>query len=222
MGVALETRMYTETFPTIRTSPSIVPVRVAATAAFALMGITHLVGGTGSVFDVTRAGEWRRLVEARTPIHVEIEVDGEEAVRPDLRSASEHLANIREVLSPAIADLAGTFGVSRQAIYKWLGAESTPEADNFARIQALSQVADAFREAGVKRAPMMLKMKAFDGRSLLDLIAANQNVMEHVQTLISEAQAMDAAYERSGLAKSKAAPTDDWRSAASIPGYPEQ
>ncbi|MCT9629557.1 hypothetical protein [Pseudomonas aeruginosa] len=113
--------MYTETFPAIRTSPSIVPVRVAATAAFALMGITQLVGGTGSVFDVTRAGEWRRLVEARTPLHVEIEVDGEEAARPDLRSASEHLANIREVLNPAIADLAGTFGVSRQAIYKWLG-----------------------------------------------------------------------------------------------------
>ena len=103
MGVALETHMYTETFPTTGTSPSIVPVRVVTTAAFALVG-------------------------ARTPLHVEIKVGGEEAARPDPRSASEHLANIRNVLNPAIADLAGTFCVSRQTIYKWLKGESTPKA----------------------------------------------------------------------------------------------
>ena len=71
------------------------------------------------------------------------------------------------------------------------------------------------------RASSLLKMKAFDGRSLLDLVAAGQLAPEHSQTLIAEAQAMDAAYSRSGLAKSKAAPSDDWRAELSIPGSSE-
>ena len=83
------------------------------------------------------------------------------------------------------------------------------------------QQADAFLKAGVTRASSLLKMKAFEGRSLLDLVATGQLVSEHTQTLIAEAQAMDAAYSRSGLAKSKATPSDDWRAELSIPGSSE-
>jgi len=141
-----------------------------------------------------------------------------DAARLDIRCAAEHLANIRQVLNPAIADLATTFGVSRQAMYKWIGGESTPEDDKLERIRSLSLAADAFQKAGVTRASSLLKMKAFDGRSLLDLVAAGKLVPEYAQTLIAEAQAMDAAYSRSGLAKSKAAPSDEWRAELSIPG----
>ena len=126
------------------------------------------------------------------------------------------------MLSPAIADLATVFGVSRQAIYKWIGGEATPEPDKFERIRALSHAADAFRDAGITRASSMLKMKAFEGRSLMDLAAAGQLLPSHIQSLIAEAQAMDGAYDRSGLAKSKAKPSDDWRTEVSIPGSPER
>ena len=71
------------------------------------------------------------------------------------------------------------------------------------------------------RASSFLKMKAFGGRSLLDLVAAGQLLPEHTQTLIAEANAMDAAYSRSGLAKSKAVASDDWRAELSIPGSSE-
>ena len=125
------------------------------------------------------------------------------------------------MLNPAIADLATTFGVSRQAIYKWIGGETTPEDDKLERIRSLSLAADAFQKAGMARASSLLKMKAFEGRSLLDLVAAGQLLPEHTQALIVEAQAMDAAYSRSGLAKSKAAPSDDWRTELSIPGSSE-
>jgi transcriptional regulator with XRE-family HTH domain len=192
----------------------------ASTAAIVVIGSALAVGGTGSVFDLSRANEWRKMLDTRVP-YFDIQTADTDAARPDIRSAAEHLANIRQVLNPAIADLATAFGVSRQAIYKWIGGETTPEDDKLERIRSLSLAADAFQKAGVTRASSLLKMKAFEGRSLLDLVAAGQLLPEHTQTLIAEAKAMDAAYSRSGLAQSKAAPSDDWRTELSIPGSSE-
>lgn len=198
------------------------PIGVAATTALALSGSTLPVGGTGSVLDLSRAREWRDRVQARAPLRIDVEpADDARVSRPDVRSAARHLANIREVLNPAIADLATVFGVSRQAIYKWIGGEITPESDKFERVRSLSHAADAFRDAGILHASSMLKIKVFEGRSLLELAAAGQLQPSHIQLLIAEAQAMNAAYGRSGLAKSKAKPSDDWRSEVSIPGSPE-
>jgi hypothetical protein len=215
--------MYSTTAPIYRPMPFAAPIGAAATAAVALIGSALAIGGTGSVFDVSRAEQWPRLLGARVLFRIEVQrTEDNQDQRPDLRSASVHLGNIRQVLNPVIADLATVFGVSRQAIYKWIGGEATPEPDKFERIRALSHAADAFRDAGITRASSMLKMKAFEGRSLMDLAAAGQLLPSHVQSLIVEAQAMDAAYDRSGLAKSKAKPSDDWRSEASIPGSPER
>lgn len=214
--------MYTNIilYPFQRSMPSSAPMRT--TAAAVLISI-QVVEGTGSVFDLSRAGDWRRLLEPRVSFHFNVEeTNNNQQRRPDLRSASEHLANIRQVLNLAITDLATAFGVSRQAIYKWIGGEATPEPDKLKRICALSHAADDFREAGIARASSVVKMKAFDGRSLLDLVAADQLLPSHIQALINEARAMDTAYERSGLAKSKARPSDDWRTEVSIPGSPER
>ncbi|PJJ97857.1 transcriptional regulator [Lysobacteraceae bacterium NML75-0749] len=189
----------------------------AGTAAFV---IACALGGTGSVFALSHANEWGKMLDMRVP-YFDVQTPDADAARPDIRSAAEHLANIRLVLNPAIADLATVFGVSRQAIYKWIGGESTPEDDKLKRIRALSLAADAFQKAGVMRATSLLKMKVFEGRSLLDLVAADKIEPEHTQTLIAESQAMDAAYNRSDLAKSKATPSDDWRSELSIPGSSE-
>lgn len=198
------------------------PASLAAMSGFVLSGFMLALGGTGSVYDVARVHEWGGMVADRVPFQLDIHDAGKgQQQRPDLRSASRHLDNIRAVLNPAIAELASVFGVSRQAIYKWISGESTPEADNFERIRALSEVADAFREAGVARASSVLKMKVFDGRSLLDLVGEGQLLPSHVQVLIDEAARMEAAHARSGLARSRAKPSDDWRAEISIPGRPE-
>lgn len=206
--------MYTTTLPAHRPMP--IPQPMGA----AVVVIACALGGTGSVFALSHANEWSKMLDTRVP-YFDVQTADADAVRLDIRSAAEHLANIRQVLNPAIADLATTFGVSRQAIYKWIGDESTPEDDKLERIHSLSLAADAFQKAGVTRASSFLKMKAFEGRSLLDLVAAGQLLPEHTQTLIAEANAMDAAYSRSGLAKSKAVASDDWRAELSIPGSSE-
>ena len=134
----------------------------------------------------------------------------------DVRSALEHLKNILSVLKPAISDLASTFDVSRQDIYKWLSNDCKPEPEKHSRIEALSQIADVFKEADVTRAGNLLKMK-ISGRSLLDIVKSGGNWRDAVKILIDESQAMDRAYERSGLARSKAKKTSDWLSEHSIP-----
>ena len=205
--------MSSTTLSTHRSMP--IPQPVGA----AVVVIACALGGTGSVFALSHANEWGKMLDTRVP-YFDVQTTDADAARPDIRSAAEHLANIRQVLNPAIADLATTFGVSRQAIYKWIGGESTPEDDKLDRIRSLSLAADAFQKAGVTRASSLLKMKAFEGRSLLDLVAAGQLLLQHAQTLIAEAQAMDAAYRRSGLAKSKAKPSDDWRAEISLTSIP--
>ena len=140
--------------------------------------------------------------------------------RPDARLPSAHLANIRQVFNPAVSDLAEAFGVSRQAVYKWLSGDTSPEEDRLELIVALSQAADAFKEAGVMHPSSFLKMRAFEGRSMLDLIAEGRLSQEqHVKVLIHEARARDEAYQRSGLAERRNSPvTDAWLSELSIPG----
>lgn len=206
-------------YPTISPARRSMPIPQPVGAAVVL--IACALGGTGSVFSLSHAHEWGKMLDSRVP-YFDVRTPDVDVVRPDIRSAAEHLANIRQVLDPAIADLATAFGVSRQAIYKWIGGESMPEDDKLARIRSLSLAADAFQKTGVTRASSLVKMKAFEGRSLLDMVAAGQLVPEHTQTLIAEAQVMDAAYDRSGLAKSKAKPSEDWRTEVSIPGSPER
>lgn len=199
------------------------PTAAIAAAALVLLGSPLAISGTGSVFDTARVRDWRSMVQPRVSFVVKIGTSGDHReLRPDLRTPSDHLANIRQTLKPAIVDLAAVFGVSRQAIYKWISGESTPEPDKFARIHALSRVADAFREAGVTRAAHILKIKGFDGASLMDLAAADALLPWHIEASIDEARAMDTAYERSGLAETKARPSEDWRTELSIPGSGER
>ncbi len=193
---------------------------------------TLVAFGTGSVYEISQTMHWKHwpscydLLKYRLPCFTLFSLDDMTAVdrvqepRPDLRSASEHLENIRRVFKPAVSDLAVVFGVSRQAVYKWIDDSATPEPANFKRIVELSHTADAFRDAGITRASNLLKMKAFQGRSLLDLLADGRLQSTHVQALIAEARAMDAAYDRSGSARSRAKPSDDWRTELSIPGVP--
>jgi len=198
---------------TIRNSNPMIPVQKAAQTIF----VAALVG-TGSVYGVDNFDHWRDHVQSRVSVHFEnVRNIQERAGRVDVRSPVEHLENIRAVLKPAISDLASVFDISRQAIYKWLSNSSKPEPDKLARIEALSQIADAFKEAGVTRAGSLLKMKSFDGRSLFDIVKDGDDWHKPVSALIAESIAMEAAYNRSGIALSKAKPTSDWLSEHSIP-----
>src|SRR5258708_10187775 len=140
----------------------------------------------------------------------------------DVRTTVEHLENIRIVLNLPIATLASVFGVSRQAIYKWLAQVSSPEPNKVESIIKLSKIADAFKQAGIHRTGALLHMKLFNGESLLDLLKTGKSNENHSNQLLAEAQIMETSYQRSGLAQSNAPSTNDWLSSVSIPAYHEE
>lgn len=197
----------------IATQP-VPPDQPSTKAAVAMIGTVLL--GTGSFYGLERANVWLPHLQSRMPIHLEVSRD--RMRRPDVRTMAEHVENIRRVLNPSVTTLAILFDVSRQAIYKWLAGSSVPEQEKQARIVELSQIADEFQAAGVLRADALLTMKAFDGKSLVDLIRVGENRKEHVAALLSEAQAMESSYRASGLSSAVSPPTKAWQSSISIPG----
>ena len=185
--------------------------------AFAIMNM--VVVGTGSAYGADRIEEWSGYIQPRVSIvlYNAVETVNHPSVL-DVRSPVEHIENIRSVLNSSVSDLAGLFDVTRQAVYKWLSGDSIPESDKLNRIVKLSEIADTFNAAKISRVGSLLKMKAFNGQSLMDLLKTGDDCTAQVLALISEAKAMEASYQKSGLASSKAKPTDDWQAYVSIPG----
>lgn len=183
-----------------------------------LSTICFLLTGTGSIYSLDSVQSWQPLVNPR----VSLIFFNSPRKQIDVREPIEHLENVRAILNPPIAMQANLFGVSRQSIYKWLAQTASPEPDKLERIVKLSKIADAFKLAGIHRAGNLLHMKLFDGQSLLDLFKKGEPYDSQVKELIKEAQIMEAAYQRSGLAQSNAKPSNDWLSSVSIPAYREE
>jgi len=181
--------------------------------------ISTVLVSTGSVYGTDRVEEWLNHIQPRTNAIIYMPVSTlSQPANLDVRSPVEHIENIRTVLNPSVSDLASLFDVTRQAVYKWLAGDSTPEQEKLKRIIKLSEIADTFKAANISRAGSLLKMKAFNGQSLLDLLKTGEDCTAQVSALIFEAKAMEASYQKSGLATSKAKPTNDWQASISIPG----
>lgn len=179
--------------------------------------------GTGSTCGASQNDGWSAPAVSGTTFSVPINAQNDApAQRLDIRSPKEHIENIRKVLDPAISDLAALFGLTRQAIYKWINGTSSPDDTNMARVVALSQIADRFKAEGTSRAHDLVKMKIFSGRSLMDLVKNSEQTDQHLTTLIAEAKAMSDGYQRSGAAESRTRPSDAWKSSISIPSASEQ
>ena len=100
-----------------------------------------------------------------------------------VRTPSENLSRIREVLNPAVSDLATTFGVSRQSVYNWLNGD--PVADeNAAKLQDLAQAADALAHEGVGIKAALLKRKFANGRTLMQVAQAGESARDAALMLV--------------------------------------
>lgn len=103
-------------------------------------------------------------------------------VEPE-RSPSENLARIREVLAPAVSDLAATFGVTRQSVYNWANGE--PIADeNAEKLRDLAQAADLLADAGIKVNASLLKRKFANGKTLLQVAQAGDSARDAASLLV--------------------------------------
>lgn len=196
-------------------------IESASKTAFVIF--STVVIGTGSIYGFDRANTWRQHIQPRVPFTLDggDSASSNRTERAEVRTASEHLSTIRSVLNPTVVDLATIFDVSRQTVYKWLAGNATPEEDKAERIRSLSLVAEELHAAGIQRAGSLLKMKAFSGRSLMDLFMSGEICNDHTSSLILEAKAMDKLYRQTGLETTKSRPSSDWKASISIPGSAE-
>jgi DNA-binding transcriptional regulator YiaG len=181
--------------------------------------------GTGSAYDLKNADAWIHAIKPRVPFSINKSETPTEDTKlpssPDLRTPAQHLENIRNILNIPVSNIADLLSVSRQAVYKWLAGNSTPEQEKQHIIITLSQIADKFHEANISRPDTLLTMKAFSGQSLMDIVISGKDPSQHIAVLIREAKIMQESYENSGLSLSKAKPTNNWQSYISIPGSSE-
>jgi hypothetical protein len=121
-----------------------------------------------------------------------IHVEHSTAKNVDTRSSAEHVANIRDVLTINMSELASILRTTRPTVYAWLEGRQEPKADAAAvNIRRLSQVADKIKLANVIQLDQLIRRPVLDGRSLLDIVKANEDPSEILQVLksISEKEA---------------------------------
>lgn len=100
-----------------------------------------------------------------------------------VRTPGENLSRIREVLNPAVSDLATTFGVSRQSVYNWLNGDPVAD-DNAVKLQDLAQAADVLAHEGVSINAGLLKRKFVNGRTLFQVAQAGESARDAALILI--------------------------------------
>ena len=100
-----------------------------------------------------------------------------------VRTPGENLSRIREVLKPAVSDLATTFGVSRQSVYNWLNGDPVTN-ENAAKLQDLAQAADVLAHEAVGINAALLKRKFANGRTLMQVAQAGESARDAALLLV--------------------------------------
>ena len=83
--------------------------------------------------------------------------------------AAELIAEIKATLGVSITDLATIAGVSRQAVYDWIGGGQVSEA-NYDRLLELRQICSDWRQRTSRPIGRLLRVKDEAGETLLDLL----------------------------------------------------
>lgn len=127
----------------------------------------------------------------------------------DVRTPVEDLARIRDVLHPAVTDLANAFSVSRQAIYDWQSGKSIA-SENANRLADLARAADLFFQEGLTTTPQLLRRPIFEGKNLFEIIHSGGSAEKAAHTLIKIVQRENFQREAlKALLTHRAKPTRD-------------
>ena len=99
------------------------------------------------------------------------------------RTSAQDIAHIRKVMKISMTELAGVFGVSRQAVHEWAKGTVLSQR-NAERVSDLAKVADVFVEADINVTPQALRRKIANGPSILETAKENGNSVELARILV--------------------------------------
>lgn len=153
------------------------PLCLAIAAGVAVVPQTVSAGTGGRVDDFQRL----RSQRAGGVIENRLMPDTTDVVPQ--RTPAENVARIRDVLSPAVSDLARCFGVSRQAVYNWLNGEQ-PKPECAARLRDLALAADVIAESGAPVTGAVLKRRAIAGKTLFDVVREGGSARDAAHQLV--------------------------------------
>jgi hypothetical protein len=168
--------------------PSVMARSGAATSATgrALAALSFAYCAAGTMGVVTPEALEQRAATSNSPIHYESAPANPVLVVEPVTlepSPAEDLARVREVLKPAVLELANLFGVSRQAVYAWQdGAQPAPVAA--ARLAMLARAADVFAKAGVAADTKTLRRKVAGGGTVLDAVLTGGDAVQVAESLV--------------------------------------
>ena len=143
----------------------------------------------GTMGFVTPQALENRYSTSVAPVHYMVEGDGA-TTQDDVgleRTPAQDLARVREVLKPAVLELANLFGVSRQTVYDWQGG-AQPAPKTAERLAKLASVADVFARASVAVEAKTLRRRIAGGGSLLDAVLSGGDAEQLARSLLPTLQ----------------------------------
>lgn len=147
-------------------------VKIVGWASVAITTMSAV--GTGGELQLTRLQE-----KITHPNSVSAEIVKVQASR----TPAEDLNRIREVLSPAVSDLAITLNVTRQSVYNWLkGDPVAPE--NAIKLRDLAQAADLLAHEGIAVNSLLLKRKFANGKTLFQVAQMGESARGAASLLV--------------------------------------
>jgi DNA-binding transcriptional regulator YiaG len=143
-------------------------------ATILLAPLMVMTAGTGGLMTINSAAKMSDYCWVNHNI-IHIENPRSVSEKIDTRSTAEHIANIRDVFAINMSDLAAVLTATRPTVYSWLEGQEPKKPETVKHIQKLSSFADMFGQANIKRLDNLLQRPILDGRSLLDILKANED-----------------------------------------------
>lgn len=140
------------------------------------------LAGTGGYAD---SRYWQQRQEmGYLPIVIHVHGYPEEAPQQGAGTPASQLSLVREVIKPAMTDLATVFGVTRQTLYNWANGEKQPSPEHAARLDDLALAAQQLAAAGFTGG-LIGRRKISEGKTLLQLVQCGASATKTAGKLIA-------------------------------------
>jgi len=164
--------------------PPLARVPVWTAGVFAVF----LAAGTGGLVSSVSTSAVAEIESPRTGSVCRIDCASKfrrESEEERIEGSTQTLSVLQHYLSLNLSELAMVLQVSRPTIYSWLRDQSSPQAQNVARLRQLFKLAKMW--PGISRKPVgsHLKTPVMDGRSVLDLLSEDRIDPELVRTALA-------------------------------------
>lgn len=137
--------------------------------------------GTGGYAD---GRYWQQRELGYLPVVIQVHGHLDDQPLPNAVTPANQLALVREVLKPAMTDLATVFNVTRQTLYNWTNGDKQPTPEHAARLNDLALAAQRLSDAGFSGS-LIGRRKISEGKTLLQVAQEGGAAAKAADKLIS-------------------------------------